>query len=363
MAGLFYDDSFFREFPHRPLRVDLLFQLRKEWLQLLKFPEYSRELRRVFSLFHPPEYAEKHFQAWLHALETVCLDPDSLEKDFQENEDKGDMAKRWSVVHGPAKGIQADKAFEKWSRTLVSILRDQDTLCLAGTFKDESSDGPRLLMVEIIEPTEEDLAEDIEVKDEEASEYHGRAVSRAPFGSIEARLKIVDVSAWEKPFEDDQQLETLLPAESPFRLSSPSLQPYRLLPAIESSSRPHLRSSYFRFGLWYYSAFFRDFPSRPIMANTRAELEEECSKVQDPNYRSELRRIFNAFHVEWSVDYGKTLMADKHLATWLKALDYARSHAEQLGGLNDHNVRYVSSMFVPTLFLSYEQCKVIPLKT
>ena len=351
MTGIFYDDSFFREFPHRRLRVDCLFQLRREWLQVLYLPGYRKELRRVFSLFHAPDYAEKHFQAWLHALETVCVDPALLKKDFQineKNQDKGELAKLWSVVHGTAKESQADRAFEKWSRTLLSILRDQDTLCLAGTFKDESSDGPKLLMVEIIEATDEDLAGHIEVKDEEASEYDRRATSRAPFGTIEARLKIVDVSAWEKPFEDDQQLEALVRSESPFRLPSPFLQPYRLRPVIESSSRPHLGNSYFGFGLWYYSAFFRDFPSRPIMANTRAELEEEYSKVQDPNYRSELRRIFNDFHVilQSSGDDRKTLMADKKLATWLKALDYARSHAEQLGGLNDHGVRYVSSMFV-----------------
>lgn len=321
VVGLSYYDYFFSEFPRRPLHVDSLIQLRNECTQVSK-PQYREELKRVFSLFHPPAWAEKHFQTWIEALFTACLDPDHLEEDFKKNGSEAVLAKLWSDLYGPAKGTQAKKAFETWLRTLISILRDQDRLC----FETTCHGGPSTLMVEIIED-----------EDEEVAIYDERDSSRAAYGSVGARLKILD---------DDQPLEVAVPWDGLSRLPTPYLLTYQLRLPEHKLRLPEHKPCYLESGLWYSNAFFQDFPSRAIMANNRAEIDEEWSKVQFLDYRHELRRIFNVFHVKWSLIYGKDLMADKHLTTWLKALEYAHTFPEMLHGINDHSVRYVFSMFI-----------------
>ena len=325
MPGLYYYDHFFREFPLRPLHRITLDELWAEWDQVLT-PEYRKELKGVFSLFHPPNYAEKHFQTWLQALETACLDPQLLEA-YEIKESKGDLEDLWSHFHGPAKGPEENKVFEKWLRTLISIYRDQDRpMAISGG-------GRKTLMVEILEDKDEINEDDYET----LPEYDERDSSRAAYGCIDARLVIVDESPSDKTFGDDQRPESLLSRGPHSRLPTPYLHRYQLRhpKALEYKTN----TNYFGLGLWYYNAFFQDFPSRAIMANTRAEIQEEWGKVQDPKYRSELRRIFNSFHVKWSLKYDKTLVADKHLTTWLKTLEHAYTYPELLGGYNDHSVR------------------------
>ena len=327
MAGLPYYDYFFKEFPYRPLHVDSLGQLRGEWILVLQ-PKYRKELKHKFLQFHPPGYAEKHYQTWLHALDTACLDPDFLEEYFKKTRSVRKLAEWWSALHGPPLEDELDYSCKTWLGKLIFILRHQDRLCLAATH----NHGPKTLMVEIIE--------------DEVAEYDEREYSNAAYGSIGARLKILDEYPWDKVVDEDQPLEVLAPWEAHSRLPTPYLYPDEMLPLILSEPQ----TCYFGSGLWYYNAFFEDFPSRAIVANSRAEIDEEWNKVQDPNYRSVLRRIFNNFHVGWTPEHRRTLMADKHLTTWIKTLEYAYSFPEELGGYNDHSVRYVLCIFIVPYF-------------